>query len=540
MGDLALKFLFYPTLTTAWDIHRLLKNAKTELFEKDGVLVDEKSDLAELVVFFFKPIIKEDEEKRLKIIDEDSITRFLRITRLITLKLKELNKIYEAKMFFYRGLATLTYLISSYITWNLKLNDELKLFFGEGTFEEKAFKKLLSSILDGFWFDLAREIDAENLIYLNTISYILSLEVVLNKLGKEKREKAKEKLGFLLNLFNNMKISQVLENVLNSSINDNITKRLLPLILSSILEVSLLIQDTLLLKNEDIEEIKKIAYNEFLNILINPNNGKSNCEEYINQIYHDLIASIKSFKEGNESDAIMRMKKLGEQIVEWKLTRFNEFKLLPLQLPPEMPALAIPKIRGFEVNLTEYFNPTRLLTLTNDILGDVTNWSREIKSLLKFEVINDVEKFTNFFLKLLEESFSYVPLQYIIGFPELFLVEIAITYIIDDKISDRHTQLAKKLLQASIKILESKYDLIVELLDSHLGKIVYLQQIIGYYSYRTVYFMSQRVHSQKIREKLEKLPEGKKILEVLDAYASINERVFGKPEEIRDVSDLFT
>ncbi len=453
--------------------------------------------------------------------------------------MKELNRIYEAKMFFYRGLVTLTYLISSYITWNLKLNDELKIFFGEGIFEEKAFKKLLSSILDGFWFDLAKEIEAENLIYLNTISYILSLEVILNKLDKDKREKAKEKLSFLLNLFNNMKISKVLENVLNSSINDNITKRLLPLILSSILEVSLLIQDTLLLEKEDIKEIKKTAYSEFLNILTSQNN-KENCDEYINQIYHELITSIEALKKGNVSYAIIQMRKLGEKIIEWKLTRFNEFKLLPLQLPPEMPALAIPKIRGFEVNLTEYFNPARLLTLTNDILGDVTNWSREIRSILKFETMHEVEGFTDFFIKLLDDGFAYIPLQYIIGFPELFLVEMAITYIIDDKISDKQMQLARKLLQASIRILENKYKLIVNLLDSPLGKIIYLQQVIGYYSYRTVYFISQRVHSQKIREKLEKLPEGKKILNMLDEYAKINEKVFGKPEEVRDVSDLFT
>jgi len=244
--------------------------------------------------------------------------------------------------------------------------------------------------------------------------------------------------------------------------------------------------------------------------------------------------------DGLHEEAKETISELGAAIIDLKLKQLREPEFLLLQLPPEIQTTITPKIRKFNFDLINYFDPAKLLTLNNEVLEDISSWTREIKSYFRYALVNKPREIINVFSEAYKLGDANVAIQYILGHLDIFYIETAVLLALDEDLNREYQDKIRELLEAGSKLLKEKMDVIKWLLDTEIGKIDEIKKVVGYYSYRTLYFLSPRIYSPQVKEKLEKIKEGADLYKLADELSKINEGIFGKPVEKKDISDLFT
>ena len=536
MSPIPLKFLFFPRATTIWDLDEILdKSSILRNGEIDVKYIDQLSS-EDVIVLLFKKVIGEKEGKRK--VDVDGVERFFKLTEGVVKNLIQAGLKWEAKIYYYRSLNMLTYLLSCYCVWESNTENELKIYFGSGEMSEKAFENLMKSITEGFWLKMAELVDAKDVLYLILYSYLFSLETLLERLNGEKKDKILEKLKALKNFYKAINHSDVIKSIFSKVKEDNLLKKIITVFSSALLETSFYIRKGRILSDADIDEIRSHILDNLGSLSsIEVDAGRVSLEETLYKFTYEVM---KKVIDGDIDEAVKHFRELGKKIIEWKLTKFGSLEILPIQLPPEMISLTVPRSRKFDFDLLDYFDPSSLITLTNDILSYITSWGREIRSLFRFTVFNSLENVKSFLSKAMKDPYSNTALLYTVGLPEVLYIDIADSLLVNDKLAEKYENLINDLLIASYEILKEKTRKIQELLERSEGIEVEINKVVGFYSYRTLYLLSPRLYSPQIKEKLERLKTGAKIYELVEVISKINESIFGKPVEKRDVSDLFT
>ena len=533
---IGIKYLFFPRLTDIGDLLYLLENSEISLQDLEENRIENIKKFEDVLLLLMKPFFIEENGKNF--LTKKEVERFVKIVKFLIEKLLDDGKKWEASLYFYKSLLQATFLLSCYCIWHADTKNALKNFFGEGKFEKGALEILLNSFEQGIWLELAKKTGGESIFKLIMLSFFLSIENLLERMEDKSKNLIKEKISKLMDFVSGRNLINLVEDALKNLEDNELLRKILSLILFSTLEALTFSKGGEIIDKDSLNRVKEHLINVIEEVVSLKQYSKVVSLE--GTIYSSLYRGLKYVMGGEIEKFVEELIKLGEEILQIKLTRFNELETIFMQLPPEMGSITIPKMGKYEFDIIDHLKPEKMLSLTNEILSYITNWSREIKAFLRYFIINYIDKLEEFFSKWFDEPRIQVALNYIIGLPEIFLVETGLSFILEEKIDKETEKIAEKMLKIANSLLRKRLDLTNKVLESKFGSLKYIKETAGFYLYRLLYLLSPRIHLPNVREKLESSKNGQELLQIVDKISNVLESIFGKPVDFVEIKDLYT
>ncbi len=535
----AMKLILFPRLATIWDIFlitsKLSNNLEELLGSSNSVDTNKDNRLMQLSLRQMKSLFKRTSEGI--IINSKDLSYWLENSYNILSTLIELNEAESAKAFFFDFISTFFFLLTVYAMKHIDNTSEMREFLNQFKFDENAIPTLLAILDDEKWNESLKTLGIIDLFRIITHFYAISIKTMLGRSDPRSNEKIFNLLDPFLRFSSEKELLDEIDTVIESAIaqKDYFPIRIILTSFTILLEGlsrEILRENNSMALSKIKKYLEKIIRLDFLNTLqmTHRDLGILSLNTAI-RILYDITRD-------NIEKAEKELREFGSILLKEKIGLIGVTERLLLKLPPETFSLP-PPFTPPPIEPRDRLSSSSLLMVVNEILDEIISSGMERKNMMKIALILSPNNFIRLLFRSLSDPLASLGLMFLVGVPAVFLFE-AIIFTVTQNNKEIPERVTNAIINALDLLLKAKDSILRRIENKYFKNNPDYNQIASFYLYRDTFLISLLM-SDKIRDKLIKNANGRKLINTLEKIYKHLEKIYGKTPVIKreDISELF-
>jgi len=518
------KLLLWPRALTIFDLEIISKNIQGDIKE---IVEGDKypDDIVGLSLALLKPLASSRDTFGFTI-HRDSLRRHMIIKKKIVKKLLADGYRNLAEMYAYVAVRIVFYLLTLYL-----VSAGIQKAF-PGTikikFEQGSLRVLMDACRDPEFIDMLRELRLKKDLEFSVKSFVEMIKVTINLLPENTRKRLISEIGEFLEEPTDLdSIHHSVQEALESDLPEHIKRRIVE---SAMYIMGIVIREKFIHEKENAGKLVEML------------GSVGNLVKPIVPEYRDILWEVVSIltsittkiHKGDIDTAVKVLSELGERLLWEKYLNISMSERIAVKAPNDAKSL-IPPIVVAPLNLVDVYQYVSLSHIINEIVDSIINVSSELRLILNTLIALDEDTLFDFLIKVSEDPFASLALDFVVGSFSGWLADLTINYLAP-KLGARK-ELIGKIVRVLTRYLDEIYRKTKSLLEVW-NDPEYLKKIVCYQLYREYYFLSMRL--AVIEDIKKEVPQAKELMSLIEDISKLLDKIYEpiKPKKEEPVDEF--